>query len=1159
MFKHYRNLRISRRADIVALLVIAGFFVIFFWPMLFGDEYFVTSDAFFYSYPLRTVAWNSLKQGLAPVWTPLLMSGYPLLSMGQIALGYPLTWGYLFLPGYKAEVIYVLAPFLLAPVFTYLYARQLGRSLLASLLAGLAFGYGGMMAGMLSNSGYTSNSVMWMPLMLVGIERCRRGPFTVSLLLTTCAYSLSVLNGHTQTFLFIGLLTIAYAIFVGFALTAPTPGEKGWSKWTNWRRLKPLAVIGLAICGAAGIAAFQIFETVRATQLSIRHELPYEVFIEGSVTLPDTIKSALMPLHYDLEVTTYVTAPALALAVFAVVITLRRRKRDLRVFFWLTVAVVALILMLGGNSPLYKLIYQVPFLNRFRVPARHSFEWTFAASILAAYGWDAITAVIRIKVPAAKLKLRPRRLPWLSLASLVAAIILASLWWISVYHATGEMYYSRTPYPPERYLLYKVTFLIVIFVALWSAWLLDARWFRTVLLMSAVVIACFPEPYMLLSRWWFTAAKPARRFELITGSTQFLQAHDPAENRVYSRVNLFVEENAEHPLLDPPNLTAIFGLHNVGGYEPLILERYSRALDNVGYDSVTTRPGWKSESTIFDDRSHVLDILNTRFILTYKNTLYAEGCLAISAGCPTINKDGVKVSTAGEAVEITPGASASLDIDEVEADSLALVTSLSNGAGEPQDSTVAALRVVDSDGRVYEHSLRAGIETAEWAHERPDVRANVRHSLATVFDGRPGDLSNTFTAYKYWARVNFPERLRIKRLEIGNTSQSSTVVVWQGSFHDSERNLSTPLTNPLVTFESRWWNVSAGGPSVLLDRIKFQDNDQPAELRPGESVVLSLQASSGDTLALVTSLAHAAAVEQKSSVAKVSIVLSDGSEVEHQLRAGVDTAEWAHERDDVRAIARHQLAEVFDSKRVEGPDNFTAYRYLTRIPVTKPVNKVQARIVNTGDVATITVWKAALYAAVPSTAKTTSPEAWVRWRPVYDRDNVVIYQNDRTLPRAWLVSEIAATDSERALKIIRGEAEPAFDPKQTALVETNGQPLPSVPGGKLPADAWARIVNSEPHSLTIQTNADQPTFLVVSEVAYPGWAAIIDGVETPIYVTNYLLRGVALPAGSHRVEMRYTAPWAKAGALVSILSLVFVLGLALFSIKTTRSRRHRAE
>jgi hypothetical protein len=157
----------------------------------------------------------------------------------------------------------------------------------------------------------------------------------------------------------------------------------------------------------------------------------------------------------------------------------------------------------------------------------------------------------------------------------------------------------------------------------------------------------------------------------------------------------------------------------------------------------------------------------------------------------------------------------------------------------------------------------------------------------------------------------------------------------------------------------------------------------------------------------------------------------------------------------------------------------------------------------------------------------------------------------------WLVGEIAATDSEGALRVIRGEEDPAFDPKQTALVETDGYPLPLVPGGKLPANASARIVNSEPHSLTIETTADQPTFLVVSEAAYPGWVATIDGVEAPIYVTNYLLRGVALPAGSHRVEMKYTAPWAKAGALVSILSLLSVAGLAFFSIKVTKSRQHR--
>ena len=53
------------------------------------------------------------------------MSGYPLLSMAQIGIGYPLTWGYLFLPGPLAEQIYNLAPYILFPVFTYAYAESL--------------------------------------------------------------------------------------------------------------------------------------------------------------------------------------------------------------------------------------------------------------------------------------------------------------------------------------------------------------------------------------------------------------------------------------------------------------------------------------------------------------------------------------------------------------------------------------------------------------------------------------------------------------------------------------------------------------------------------------------------------------------------------------------------------------------------------------------------------------------------------------------------------------------------------------------------------------------------------------------------------------------------------------------------------------------------
>src|SRR5689334_925964 len=111
-----------------ALLTILGVFIFFFWPATLKGQMLVFSDSLIYSYPLRVVAFDALRHGSLPLWTPTLLSGYPLLSMAQLGIGYPLTWFYLLLPGYWAEQVYVLTPYLLAPMFTYAYLREVGSS-----------------------------------------------------------------------------------------------------------------------------------------------------------------------------------------------------------------------------------------------------------------------------------------------------------------------------------------------------------------------------------------------------------------------------------------------------------------------------------------------------------------------------------------------------------------------------------------------------------------------------------------------------------------------------------------------------------------------------------------------------------------------------------------------------------------------------------------------------------------------------------------------------------------------------------------------------------------------------------------------------------------------------------------------------------------------
>ena len=206
-----RNWR-DRCADAGILLIITLFFLIFFWRGIFGGELSLSPDPLVYSHPLRSAAWQMIRHGSLPLWTPLVFSGYPMLSMAQLGIAYPLTWGYLFLPGPWAEQAFAIAPYLLTPIFTYAYLRELSRSRLASLLAGLSFSYGGMMASWISN-GLMTNAVMWLPLVLIAIHRSRTRRFIPCFLGVAGAYLLSILTGVGQGFVYVGALVLSYAAF----------------------------------------------------------------------------------------------------------------------------------------------------------------------------------------------------------------------------------------------------------------------------------------------------------------------------------------------------------------------------------------------------------------------------------------------------------------------------------------------------------------------------------------------------------------------------------------------------------------------------------------------------------------------------------------------------------------------------------------------------------------------------------------------------------------------------------------------------------------------------------------------------------------------------------------------------------------------------------
>ena len=158
-------------------------------------------------------------------------------------------------------------------------------------------------------------------------------------------------------------------------------------------------------------------------------------------------------------------------------------------------------------------------------------------------------------------------------------------------------------------------------------------------------------------------------------------------------------------------------------------------------------------------------------------------------------------------------------------------------------------------------------------------------------------------------------------------------------------------------------------------------------------------------------------------------------------------------------------------------------------------------------------------------------------REVFRSGDAIVYENDAALPRAWIVHDVRGVERGEALApLAAGEV----DPRRTAFVEGTAPPTGVPPAS---AEESVRVVRYEPDAITIAAEAAAPGLLVVSEAYSGGWRASIDGEPASVLPTNHALRGVPLPAGTHRVDLRYDPPSLRLGLLVSGVSSAAMLAV----------------
>ena len=167
-----------------------------------------------------------------------------------------------------------------------------------------------------------------------------------------------------------------------------------------------------------------------------------------------------------------------------------------------------------------------------------------------------------------------------------------------------------------------------------------------------------------------------------------------------------------------------------------------------------------------------------------------------------------------------------------------------------------------------------------------------------------------------------------------------------------------------------------------------------------------------------------------------------------------------------------------------------------------------------------------------------------RFTPVaFDQSKrVVTHLNPAYQPRVFFVDTIFVAKSKT--EVFRTLNSTAFDSRKIAILE---QQPPAIP--RKSDSVSAEITLYQSSDIKLSTYCSSMSLLVLSEVYYPaGWNAYIDGVETPIYKTNYILRSVIVPGGAHTVEFRFAPKTYELGMIITesswgITALLILIGL----------------
>ncbi len=163
-----------------------------------------------------------------------------------------------------------------------------------------------------------------------------------------------------------------------------------------------------------------------------------------------------------------------------------------------------------------------------------------------------------------------------------------------------------------------------------------------------------------------------------------------------------------------------------------------------------------------------------------------------------------------------------------------------------------------------------------------------------------------------------------------------------------------------------------------------------------------------------------------------------------------------------------------------------------------------------------------------------------------DKERPLVY-NPYALGNGWFVGSVEYVDGADA----EMAALDRLDLSSQAVADSRFKDALSSQEPSLTPGDTIELVSYTPNTLRYRATTATGGIGVFSEVYFPwGWHAYVDGAEVPLARVNYILRAMAIPAGTHEIEMTFSPASLGVTGSVAYACVTLIYMLLLFAIFT---------